>query len=410
MTIFVLDQNLRPIEAIVEFTSLVWTERYNDLGEFELSCPYRYHLYDLFKLGNVISISTSDRLMIIEDRAIETNEGLPIITITGRSFEKLLIDRIVFRWPWDIPSYPTKGVVENLSWRFDGNFQNAFEVMFNLCFGKYSVPVSGIGNHLLCGPGIPYLQFRRSSDSGVTSVTEHDEGTTDTLYAITMPKIQDKELGFRMVYSPNDDYTKTKVFAELYKGVDRSENQSINIPVIFSESYQNLKSSRYYESNRNATAYNLNANEDSVQELENGDVPWGTNNYGMAATFDMTSPTNPLLSRIVFIATTNYYNAERYPDLTNDQRLALTSAEFTRVWNSYKREEIFEAELLPNGYFVFGKDYFLGDIVSINTEFGVRASARVTEVVRSYDETGEHILPSFQVQTFVAIPTPDAET
>lgn len=409
MTIFVLDQDLRPIEAVTDFNSLVWTERYNDHGEFELICVYRYHLYTLFQLGNVISISDSDRLMIIEDRAIETNDGLPIITITGRSFEKVLMDRIVFKWPWDGGQHVANGVVENISWRFNGNFQTQFSMMFNLCFGKYTTYVDPIGTRYFCGPPLPYVEFRLSSDSAVTSVTEYDEGITDTLYSIAMPVIQEKELGFRMVYSPNDNYKQSKVYAELYKGVDRSENQTDRIPVIFSEAYQNLKASRYYETNRDETSSELFAYEDQVQSIENGDLPWGTS-PGMSAGFEEIGRNGPLRSRIVFIVVTNYYDTERYPDLTDSQRYSLVNAEHARIWNSYKREEIFEAELLPNGYFVFGKDYYLGDIVSINTEFGVRASARVTEVVRSYDAEGEHILPSFQVQTFTAIPTPDVET
>ena len=43
----------------------------------------------------------------------------------------------------------------------------------------------------------------------------------------------------------------------------------------------------------------------------------------------------------------------------------------------------------------FGKDFFLGDLVQIRNSYGMEAVTRVTEVVRSRDEAGENVIPTF---------------
>lgn len=45
--------------------------------------------------------------------------------------------------------------------------------------------------------------------------------------------------------------------------------------------------------------------------------------------------------------------------------------------------------------FRFGKDFFLGDLVQIRNEFGMEAVTRVTEVMRSRDESGDYVIPTF---------------
>ena len=47
--------------------------------------------------------------------------------------------------------------------------------------------------------------------------------------------------------------------------------------------------------------------------------------------------------------------------------------------------------------FIFNRDYFLGDITQITTPTGVDTSARITEVIRSYADSGIDTVPTFSI-------------
>lgn len=56
----------------------------------------------------------------------------------------------------------------------------------------------------------------------------------------------------------------------------------------------------------------------------------------------------------------------------------------------------FEGTVEPNTTFVFNKDYFLGDKVTIQNEFGITVQARITEVIEVNDDSGYSVEPKFE--------------
>lgn len=62
----------------------------------------------------------------------------------------------------------------------------------------------------------------------------------------------------------------------------------------------------------------------------------------------------------------------------------------------YGKKTTFEGQVVPDVTFVYKKDYFLGDIVRIENEYGISASARIIEVVEVMDETGYKMEPKFE--------------
>ena len=63
--------------------------------------------------------------------------------------------------------------------------------------------------------------------------------------------------------------------------------------------------------------------------------------------------------------------------------------------NSFEKK--FEGQLDTTGVFVYGVDFFLGDIVQIVNEYGVKAKARVSELIHSYSLSGQDIYPTFTI-------------
>ncbi len=64
--------------------------------------------------------------------------------------------------------------------------------------------------------------------------------------------------------------------------------------------------------------------------------------------------------------------------------------------SEYKAVTAFEGRIDPLTTFVYKKDYFLGDVVSVENEFGIHAAARITEVVETFDENGYVVEPRFE--------------
>lgn len=56
----------------------------------------------------------------------------------------------------------------------------------------------------------------------------------------------------------------------------------------------------------------------------------------------------------------------------------------------------FEGTIEPNITFVYGEDYFLGDLVTISNAYGITAQARIVEIVEVNDDSGYSVQPKFE--------------
>ena len=57
--------------------------------------------------------------------------------------------------------------------------------------------------------------------------------------------------------------------------------------------------------------------------------------------------------------------------------------------------ESFEGSIDPNESYEYGVDYFIGDVVEVENEYGMSCRCRVTELIRSEDGTGSSAYPTF---------------
>lgn len=85
-------ENGRPIN---NWKSVTWVERYLDAGEFKIEAPLSTGLRDFLPIGTLISHLDTLEVMIVEDQQISDDGSDPTITITGRSLDSYLENRIV---------------------------------------------------------------------------------------------------------------------------------------------------------------------------------------------------------------------------------------------------------------------------------------------------------------------------
>src|SRR5689334_24374231 len=95
MDVYTLDALNRRITLTDKFKSMVWTERFNRWGDFQFDVYATNEMRLRFSVGTRLMIPDSLRVMTVETtQENEDNEGRKILTLKGRSLEKILDDRL----------------------------------------------------------------------------------------------------------------------------------------------------------------------------------------------------------------------------------------------------------------------------------------------------------------------------
>lgn len=107
MELVTLNDNLQPEKVIDTYSSLVWTERYSKSGDFQLTTNDIAKTIKMIPLESLVSLRNSTVPMVVEVFKIEKpRDGVPVLTVTGRSFESVLERRVAVRNPMGTARIP----------------------------------------------------------------------------------------------------------------------------------------------------------------------------------------------------------------------------------------------------------------------------------------------------------------
>lgn len=353
MEVLVLDNNLQVVGVIDQYESLLWTDRYNKAGDFEIYTQVNPKILDLAKIDRYLWRKGSEHLMIIESITIKVDvEDGEYITVKGRSLESLLTRRII--WGLRIIS---------------GNVQDAIETLLN----------ENAINPKMTTRVLPNFRFKRSEDPAITDLTMGEaQFLGEDLYEAITKIIEVFNIGFKVTLTEDDCFE-----FELYCGKDRSYNQLVLPYVIFSPKFENLINSDFSSDYTNYKTTTLVAGEGEEEEER---------------------------TVIVGDEVLGYERREVYTDakdinLVNDN-VTRTEAEYTRLLIERGKESLkdqkpdsnFEGSAEVNKIFQYGKDFFIGDVVQVADSYGNDARSRVIEVVTSQDTGGLNVYPNFKIE------------
>lgn len=174
------------------------------------------------------------------------------------------------------------------------------------------------------------------------------------------------------IYIKNNQY----VF-KLYKGTDRTYDQSAVPPVVFSPEYDNLLSSSYnynLESYKNAALVG-GEGEGTAQRTATIGTATGLNRYETYIDGGSVSSNGQIITLETYTKM-----LEEYGQTQLDQ-------------TAYT--ESFSGDIDSVGLYVLNRDYFLGDLVQIENEKGIKAAPRIIEIIYAEDENGSSVVPTF---------------
>lgn len=349
MDLYILDKNLDIVDLIDEYKSCLWCSRYYEAGEFELVVLPKKMQY--LQIGNYIARRDDDTVMVIEKRQITADiDNGNLLTVAGRSVESILSRRIV----WEQTTYNGK-----LSGFFEKILKQNITETTN---EKRKIANFTIGN-LIAGD----------------SFTIQKQTSYDNIYDLFSEVCKNYGLGFNIRLNDSNF-----VF-NLYSGTDRSYSQDVNPYMVFSNNFDNLGTSTFSENNENYYNTALVGGEGEGKDRTKVSTFAGSSEPAGIDRFEVFVDAKSLSTNSDEEISEKEYN-EQLKQAGNE-----TLAENTTVKD-------FDAEIITNiKNYEYGKDFFLGDIVQIISEYGQSYSARITEMDYNEDASGYSLAPTFEI-------------
>lgn len=386
LNIYVMNQDLQKIGVVDNYTSLIWATRYIEFGDCEIYAPATQENLALFQINNYIMREDDDMICRIETVELNTNvETGNYLIITGTDCRKILNQRIVWKttsFSGQAETFIRRLITQNIISPTDSD-----RVIPRFVLGEYygfDIWISLQTSYVPIGDKIAEIC---------------------RMYGY----------GFKVTFDGNNF-----VF-DIYKGADRSFNQNENPYVVFSEDYENLKSSKYLvdASNYGSVALIGGSGEgkDRYLTMVNTSIESGINRYEIFVDAKSTSKniTYEDLTEaypggtISTVSGTVYYvvDGERIAILdkaTDPQNAELLDAPYYALLGEAGEEALaklktltaFEGEVEAQNTYTYKTDYFIGDIVQIINEFGIGHAVRIVEIVESYNDEGYSIIPTFE--------------
>jgi len=319
------------ITEIDAFESSIWKKRWHKQGDFQI--VVNQHMENVEELieGRIVSIGGDKTGIIahIEETTSENGKGGDMLLVRGYDLKGMLAKRITI---------PPSGQA------YDGQTSNAETLMKRFVNNNaVTTTVERIISNLTIAPNLN----RGSSFYYQTRF----KNLADELEKLSVAS----GLGWDVLFDS------TSYIFDTIEGRDLTNIQNINPPVIFSAEFDNVKSQKVIESSL---------------DYKNVAIVAGQGE-GAAREVAVIGSSSGLARNEIYIDARDIDLGGSLLD-RGEQKLA-----------EYAKVESFETSVLTYGPFVYGKDWFLGDIVTVQNAKKTRtAHVRVTEVVEVVEKDG----------------------
>lgn len=334
MEIRVYDRDLYRIGQLENQTSLIWTRKFFEPGDFEIHAPITPQNLALFQAGNLVSFKGAVDAGIVEDIEKEDSDIKNEITVKGRFITSYFDRRVI------------PGTV---------NYDNALiEVVMRELYGDcVSIPLVELGELHGFTPRVSFQATYRNLQVVLTKIAK---------YGL---------IGYRLT----PDFNNHKIVFDTMQGTDHSYAQSENNRVIFSEDYNNLKNAIYKFNNQGLKSYAI----------------VGGQGEGSSRRIVTVGGGSGLDLRQVFVDA-----RDLSPDnLTTAQYDAVLRQRGYEELQKDIESETLECETAPEINFTYKVHYDLGDIVTVQKKsWGLYMNQRITELKEVYEYGGGYVVPT----------------
>lgn len=352
---YVLTEDFETIKILDDYSSFIWTDRYWEAGDFEIKLPASVLTLSQFAVDYYIVKGDSEHVMMVSDIEVNSDtETQSFLIVKGYSLERALLDRRIIKKQTQL----------------DGDLQNGIKRLLN----ENAINPSDANRK------IPGLEFKSVDDKEIADLKVTAQFTGDNLYDAIQKLCQEAEIGFKITMPEDGRY----VF-ELYTGSNRTYDQSENPFIIFSPNYENLMNSSSIQNWDNYRNYALVGGEGEGDQRKFADV------------YVDDQQRSGLDLRELFVDARDLQSKVDDKQLTDEEYRNTLIQRGKEDLADYDTTTVFDGEAETSRSFQYQKDYFLGDIVQIEDEFGRGFTSRITEFIYSHDDSEKNSYPSFEV-------------
>jgi hypothetical protein len=341
-------------EPIFGYDSALWVERYQKPGEFKIEAKLSSGLLDFLPIDGFVTHVDTKELMMIENHHIKQprNED-PTIEISGRSFtayleQRYLRDYYAATSNHDIPKYQLAS---------DESWDHIFYIIDNHFI------TSSISDDNLVGVDLV------NSCTG-TGTSEAREIRHDDILTIVQMLLKIDDIGLKTIRpTPTDDTT----YWEIYQGTSR-----INT-VRFSKLGGDLDDIEYLFSNRKRKT-RCHTMGRWCQTIY-GDTEDGYARRTMLLdTSDIDQQLNAMPSGGALFLVTDAMQVRAREALANQNDVSIV-----------------QVDVANTAQWVYRRDYDMGDLVTVDGDFGASETMRVVEYAEVEDENGSSGHPTLAI-------------
>lgn len=348
MEIYIFDRDLNFKGIIEEFSSLRYVRKYYERGEFELQCDLTLDALILLKRENIIYIKGDVEAAYIEYINLKKDdEGKEIIVVKGKFLTGYFDRRIV--WGTEIINDTAENAMRQLVYHNCINPIDTNRAISNLSLGELN-------------------NFTEVVNYQVSYANLGDE--IESLSTIS-------DLGHRVKF----DISNRKLIFEVYKGLDRSINQSVNPRAIFSKEFENVIAQEFTDSLNNYRNVALIGGIGEGLDRKLAVV-------GSAAGLDRFE----------------IFADQRSLSNVDEDNNSISDADYTNLLIEKGNEALaaakeiftFDSTINSNSNLKYKVDFDLGDIVTCRSkQWNLVVNARITEIEEVYEEDGQSINVTF---------------
>lgn len=364
------DANTNVIGIIDVSKSVIWHSKYFGVGDFEIYVPVMPDLIGLLFRGLFVTRPNNKEVGVIEKINIIENKQDGIMIVASGRFAKSILDR---RLIYNLSGTSNKATI------LRGNVESEVrEVVKN---NAIACPFDSKRNiDLLVLGSLSNIPSKIVDGNGNAA---EKQVSYENLLTYTDGVLE--EYGISSMCILGD----SKLQYIVYTGIDRSVNNTAgNIPIVFSQQYDNLTSSEYL----------YNATTEKNVALIGGEGEGVDRFYSL-----IEHSETGLNRREIWIDASSI--SKKYKD-ENDVEQTYTDTQYKAMLDAKGKQDIaplvaaesFTGAIdVTNGNWVYGRDFALGDIVTVeNNNIGKYANVRIREVTEIQDENGYAVEVTYQ--------------
>lgn len=349
MDAIVLDETLYSVAIIDSYNSLIWTERFQTAGGFELSLPPTRSNFETLTLDRYLALPDSSYVMLIEEvELITDSESGDELIVRGRTADAAFDRRIV--WSETI---------------LNTGLQHAFRRVLS---ENALHPVDP-------NRRLPLYEYSATTDTSITSLNVDTVLHGETVFSVLETFCHYGDIGYRV------NLELGKLALRLFSGADRSFNQTANPYVVFSPEYENLTASNFLQTNKTllTTVLVAGEGEGAARKTRSVSTP---NNVGMGR-------------REAWIEASDISSNVETGALSDADYQTLLEQRGWEALGANTSTTLFDGQNGRNNTFKYGRDFFIGDIVQLVNGYGLGSASRVVEYIRSFSPEGVYEYPTF---------------